>query len=150
MDSKEMRALKRAIDKAGGQSALARACGVKQGHVWHWLNKSRRVPAEQALAVEAATGGAVTRYELRPDIFDSAPLRVKGAAQRDSSPIRRAGREAATRGGGNIADQIAALEAKQHRAVREVLLKQSGGAERLAKLDQAIAALRALGDSGDA
>ena len=127
----ELSALKRAIEKAGGQSALARACGVKQGHVWHWLNKSLRVPAEHAISVETATGGAVKRHELRPDIFEHGGDSPKAA-----------------RSNVNIAEQIALLEAKQHRAVREALLKRSGASERLAKIDRAISALRALGETG--
>ena len=62
--------LKKAIEIVGSQSALARACGVKQAHVWNWLNKGRRkVPAEYAVAIERATNKRVTRYQLRPDVF---------------------------------------------------------------------------------
>lgn len=57
------------MEIAGGQSALARKLGLKQANVWHWLNRAEHVPAEQAIAIEAATGGAVTRAELRPDLF---------------------------------------------------------------------------------
>jgi DNA-binding transcriptional regulator YdaS (Cro superfamily) len=60
-------ALSRAIDAAGGQTALARALGVKQANVWWWLNRSGRVPAEQVIPIEVATG--VTRHELRPDLY---------------------------------------------------------------------------------
>lgn len=63
-------ALADAIERAGGQSALARICGVRQGHVWAWLNKTRRCPAEHVLAIERATG--VTRHRLRPDVFGEA------------------------------------------------------------------------------
>jgi DNA-binding transcriptional regulator YdaS (Cro superfamily) len=61
----------RAIRIAGGQAALARACGgrIKQQHVWNWLHRDRQVPAECVLAIERATGGRVTRHELRPDIY---------------------------------------------------------------------------------
>ncbi len=144
MEPKPLLALQRAVEKAGGQSALARACGVKQGHVWHWLNKSLRVPAEHALAVEVATGGAVSRHELRPDIFG----RVQDSPQQPGT-VPAAGGSAvpAAQLGAGIAEQIAALEAKQHRAVRETLLHRKGAAARLAKLDQAIAALRALADT---
>lgn len=62
-------ALERAIAEVGGQSALARMVGRKQGHVWHWLNKSRQVPAELVIPIERATGGKVTRHELRPDLY---------------------------------------------------------------------------------
>ena len=64
--------LERAVDIAGGQTALAKAIGgsVKQAHVWNWLNISKgRVPAEHCSAIELATGGLVTRQQLRPDVF---------------------------------------------------------------------------------
>ena len=61
--------LQRAVEILGGQSALARACGVTQGHVWYWLRKGKQVPAEHVLDIERATSGEVTRYELRPDIY---------------------------------------------------------------------------------
>ena len=141
-----VQALKRAIEKAGGQSALARACGVKQGHVWHWLNKSLRVPAEHVLAVEAATGGSVTRHDLRPDIFEKARSRSKRTGKREAVSSGRAAAKPEARA--DIAEQIAALEEKQHRAVREALLKRSGAVDRLAKLDRAISALRAIAEAG--
>lgn len=72
-------ALRRAVEHlsreglrgGGGQSALARICGVKQGHVWRWLNTpGALVPAEHVLKIERATDGKVSRRELRPDVFD--------------------------------------------------------------------------------
>ncbi|MBI5910370.1 MAG: helix-turn-helix domain-containing protein [Betaproteobacteria bacterium] len=142
METKEAQALRRAVEKAGGQSALARACGVKQGHVWHWINKSLRVPAEHVLSVEAATGGTVTRHELRPDIFGNERNLQIQPTNREATDRTAAGTEAPIRA--DIAEQIALLEAKQHRAVREALLNKKGAAGRLVKLDRAIAALRAL------
>lgn len=64
-----MEALKRAVEIAGGQTALARALGVQQAHVWNWLNRDKVLPAEYAIPIERATGGAVTRHELRPDLY---------------------------------------------------------------------------------
>ena len=61
--------LEQAIQIVGGQSALARTCDVKQGHVWNWLNKSGKCPAEHVLGVEEATGGKVARHQLRPDLY---------------------------------------------------------------------------------
>ena len=61
--------IQKAVESAGGQAALARAVGVKQQHVWNWLNRDRRVPAERCADIERATNGAVTRAELRPDVF---------------------------------------------------------------------------------
>jgi DNA-binding transcriptional regulator YdaS (Cro superfamily) len=63
--------LKRAIQLLGGQSALARACGgkIRQQHIWNWLHRDGKVPAEHVLAIEQATGGRVNRHQLRPDIY---------------------------------------------------------------------------------
>jgi TorA maturation chaperone TorD/DNA-binding transcriptional regulator YdaS (Cro superfamily) len=62
-------ALSKAIEIVGGQTQLARLLGVKQANVWHWLNKAERVPGEYVLAIESATGGQVTRHDLRPDLY---------------------------------------------------------------------------------
>lgn len=64
-----MSALQTAVDKAGGQAALASAIGVKQQNVWNWLNRNEgRVPAEYCPLIERATGGAVRCEDLRPDV----------------------------------------------------------------------------------
>ena len=69
--------IQKAIDITGGQSALAKKCGKKQGHVWHWLN-SDRVSPEAAILVDDATHGEVSKHDLRPDIF--GPSKLSGAA----------------------------------------------------------------------
>ncbi len=55
--------LQKAIEAAGGVSALARALDLSQPTVSAW----RRVPSERVLSVEAATG--VERSQLRPDLY---------------------------------------------------------------------------------
>lgn len=77
-----MDALKKAIEVVGGQAALARRIGKKPGHVWAWLNRDHRVPVEMCRPIEEATNGAVTRHELRPDIFDppAAPVTAEEGA----------------------------------------------------------------------
>lgn len=60
-------ALRQLETAAGSQSALARALGVTQPTVWHWLNLSHRIPAEHVLRAERLYG--VSRHELRPDIY---------------------------------------------------------------------------------
>ncbi|HEX6957830.1 MAG TPA: molecular chaperone TorD family protein [Ferrovibrio sp.] len=62
-------ALTKAIAIVGGQTQLARLLGVKQANVWHWLKKAERVPGEYVLAIEKATGGQVSRHDLRPDLY---------------------------------------------------------------------------------
>ena len=65
-----MNALERAIDSAGGtQTALAQKIGKTQRHVWNWLNRDKKVPADMVIKVAAATGGVVTCHELRPDLY---------------------------------------------------------------------------------
>ncbi len=63
--------LQRAVTIAGGQAALARLIGrgIKQPHVWNWLNSpnpDEMPPAEYCPAIEKTTG--VKCEELRPDI----------------------------------------------------------------------------------
>ncbi len=75
-----MNALERAIEKAGSQSALARAIGgkTKQQHVSYWLRESKGVvPPTYCEAIELATG--VPRHELRPDLW--APPKKKERVQ---------------------------------------------------------------------
>jgi DNA-binding transcriptional regulator YdaS (Cro superfamily) len=55
-----------AVDRAGGQSSLARELGIRPQAVQKWC-ASGRVPPLRVLAVEAATG--VSRKALRPDIY---------------------------------------------------------------------------------
>lgn len=66
-----MDALRKAIDILGSQAELARAVGKRPGHVWAWLHRDGKVPAEMCRLIEAATNGQVRRHELRPDLFDA-------------------------------------------------------------------------------
>ena len=62
-----MNALQRAVEKLGGQAALAAAVGVKQQHVWNWLNRGDATPpTDHCTAIEQATDRAVMRWDLRP------------------------------------------------------------------------------------
>ncbi|KKL86661.1 hypothetical protein LCGC14_1942480 [marine sediment metagenome] len=68
-------AIAKAVEIAGGQSQLARQISkimgkpILQQHVWKWLNTVPVLPAEYCLPIEKITDGAVTRHELRPDIY---------------------------------------------------------------------------------
>ena len=67
---KKLKPLERAIEFAGGQSALARALGIHQTSVWGWLKERKGVvPAKFVEAVSEAVDGKVTPQELRPDLF---------------------------------------------------------------------------------
>lgn len=61
-------AIARAAQLAGGQSALARKLGCTPQYVSKMCS-SGHVPAERVLPVEAAVNSAVTRHELRPDLY---------------------------------------------------------------------------------
>ncbi len=60
-------AFRKAVNLAGGQTALASICGCTQGNIWQLLRKESPLPAEYVLAAERATG--VSRHDLRPDIY---------------------------------------------------------------------------------
>lgn len=79
--------LDRAIAHLGSQRALADALHIRSPSISEWRAKlqegnPKAVPADRCLPIERATGGAVTRYDLRPDIFGEAP---------DGPPARKAG-----------------------------------------------------------
>lgn len=64
---------KRATEILGPLSTIADLCGVTSSAVQQWGLPNRRVPAEHCVKIEQATGGKVTRYELRPDVFGEPP-----------------------------------------------------------------------------
>lgn len=65
-------ATERAIAAAGGASSLASRIGERPNVVGNWKLRGQ-VPAEKVIAVEAAISGAVSRYELRADVFGPDP-----------------------------------------------------------------------------
>jgi DNA-binding transcriptional regulator YdaS (Cro superfamily) len=78
--------LEKAIALCDGQTGLARAVGLAQGHVWHWLNKQGGLtPPSRVLGVARATDWRVTPHELRPDIYphpdDGLPPERRGRAE---------------------------------------------------------------------
>lgn len=55
--------------KTTTQAKLAQELGITQSMVSHYVTNRYPVPPETAKAIEKITNGAVTRSELRPDIF---------------------------------------------------------------------------------
>ena len=49
------------------QTELARAIGAQPQLIWQWTRAVRPVPIERCMPIERATGGKVTRRDLRPD-----------------------------------------------------------------------------------
>ena len=80
-------ALHRAIELAGSAAALARRIGITPQAIYQW----DRVPAERVLAIEAATGAAVSRCDLRPDLYPREPAALHPA--NDATPRVAAGGE---------------------------------------------------------
>ena len=60
-------ALTRAIEYAGGSSALARRIGVSPSAVTNWSKLVKRISPENAVRIENVTG--IPREEIRPDLF---------------------------------------------------------------------------------
>jgi len=68
-----VKALKEAVDIAGGQSALGRMIDKDQGTIWAWLNTTKKVPGEDVLKIEEVLDKRVTRHDLRPDLYPQTP-----------------------------------------------------------------------------
>lgn len=51
----------------GRSLAIAQAVGVTPPVVSDWVTGKKGVPVERCVAIEIATGGEVTRRDLRPD-----------------------------------------------------------------------------------
>lgn len=61
----KIEAVARAAELVGGATKLAELLGISRPAIYQW----NRVPAERVLAIESATGGKVTRQQLRPDLY---------------------------------------------------------------------------------
>lgn len=79
-------ALEKAVELLGSQAELARKIGKKQAHVWNWLHRDRRVPADMAMKIETATDGRVTRHDLRPDLYPDPHSDSGSRRQTDPHP----------------------------------------------------------------
>lgn len=71
--------IKRAVDRLGSQAKLASAAGCSQQLISQLLNGDVGITAETAIKIDKATGGAVSKRDLRPDIFGAAPKRRERA-----------------------------------------------------------------------
>lgn len=49
------------------QQEMAILLGIRQPTLQAWLSKKRPIPVKRCVQIEEATGGAVTRRDLRPD-----------------------------------------------------------------------------------
>lgn len=79
-----MSALSKAVELLGGPTACSRALGVTPQAVFFWLRGARTLSAEQCIAIERETAGAVTVEELRPDV-DWAVIRGRPTPQKEAA-----------------------------------------------------------------
>ena len=69
--------ISRACELFGGQTAMARRLSrrtgkpITQQRVANWINRGDEVPVEFLAAIEAESGGEITRRQLRPDDWHS-------------------------------------------------------------------------------
>lgn len=59
--------INKAINHYGSQAKLADAMGCSQQQI-SYLLKAKSISAEMALKIDAATNGAVSKHQLRPDL----------------------------------------------------------------------------------
>ncbi|MGK5017686.1 YdaS family helix-turn-helix protein [Janthinobacterium sp. HLS12-2] len=92
MDAKKPTPIERAVQIAGGAIPLADACGVSFQAVYKWIKRGHP-PTERCASVEAAVGGAVTRFELLPPTFGEQKRRQASRATDPIPPLGRSGRQ---------------------------------------------------------
>ena len=63
----------KAVGHFGSQGRLAKAIGSSQSAVSRMLLLEIPVPAEVAMAIDQASGGAIPRWKIRPDLWE-APM----------------------------------------------------------------------------
>lgn len=73
-------ALQLAVIRAGSQEALADLLGVSQPTISNWVTRSKQLPAEYVLRVEARYG--VSRCDLRPDLYPREVMTDQHVADR--------------------------------------------------------------------
>lgn len=85
-----MNHIKRAAECLGSQSALADAIGVKQPTISEWVRGARPIPIARCMEVETVTGGAVMRWDLRPDDWHRIWPELVGLAGAPAIPAEAA------------------------------------------------------------
>lgn len=74
--------------RGNSQQALADALGITQSRVSQLAKSKKPINPERCVAIETATGGLVTRKDLRPDDWQTIWPELADA---DRSPGRRKG-----------------------------------------------------------
>jgi DNA-binding transcriptional regulator YdaS (Cro superfamily) len=70
------------ITDSAVRDQLAKECGTSSAYLWQVASSWRGRQASVALAkkIEVATNGAVTRRDLRPDVYGDEPVKQKRIA----------------------------------------------------------------------
>lgn len=68
--------IERAVRAKGSQARLAEAMGCSQQQISYLLNEAKSVTGDMAVSIDRATAGAVSKHELRPDLFGPAPTKA--------------------------------------------------------------------------
>jgi len=68
MNKNVIDSVNRAIEIAGSTSDLAEKCGVTRAAIYNWRSGYRLPCPQNAIKIEKATDGKVTRSELCPSI----------------------------------------------------------------------------------
>ena len=86
-----MNALDKAVAAAGGVTSLARAIGVGQSVVSNWRSRGTVIDPRFCALIEAATGRAVRRWELRPHDWHEVWPELVGADGAPAVQVAHAG-----------------------------------------------------------
>jgi len=62
------------------QAAYAKRCGTSIGYLRKALSTRPRLDGALVRRLDEESGGAVSRYDLRPDVFGAAPARQRKKA----------------------------------------------------------------------
>lgn len=68
-----------AAESVGNPARLAKILGLSAPTVYQWIEGVRPIPARWCVPIEQACNAAVTRYDLRPDVFGEAPAKTEAA-----------------------------------------------------------------------
>ncbi|WP_370005866.1 transcriptional regulator [Sinorhizobium fredii] len=66
------RLIEAAITIAGSEAKLGALAGYSQNAIWY-AKRNGRVSAELACAIDRATNGAISKGQLRPDLYPPEP-----------------------------------------------------------------------------
>ncbi|WP_072410789.1 YdaS family helix-turn-helix protein [Pseudomonas sp. NFACC04-2] len=82
----------------GGKKLFAIQLGVTASYLSRLISGDRAITAERAIQIEDATGGVISRVDLRPDIQWGKPKRPKMASPRHAAILNQTIRQSTSVG----------------------------------------------------